>query len=121
MHTLPPLTRSLLQGDFALPKNVACGSLQKFPEKVLQFGEGNFLRGFFDWMLDETNARGLFGGSVVAVQPIPAGMAPQINQQDGPAHLAEEIPLHCAGLNVIWMAEINGFREIAIFKDGVTL
>lgn len=83
MHTLPPLNRSLLQGDFALPKNVARGSLEKFPEKVLQFGEGNFLRGFFDWMLDETNARGLFGGSVVAVQPIPAGMAPQINQQEG--------------------------------------
>ena len=83
MPTPPQLNRALLQGGFAPPKNVTCGSLEKFPEKVLQFGEGNFLRAFFDWMLDETNARGLFGGSVVAVQPIPAGLAPQLNQQDG--------------------------------------
>ena len=83
MQTLPQLNRPLLQSGFALAKNVTCGSLQQFPEKVLQFGEGNFLRAFFDWMLDETNARGLFGGSVVAVQPIAAGMAARINQQDG--------------------------------------
>jgi len=78
-----PLNRALLQGGFALPKNVTCGPLTNYPEKILQFGEGNFLRAFFDWMVDETNERGLFGGSVVAVQPIAAGMAAQINQQDG--------------------------------------
>ena len=77
------LNRTLFRSGFALPKNVICGSLDEFPEKVLQFGEGNFLRAFFDWMLDETNANGLFGGSVVAVQPIASGMAVQINKQDG--------------------------------------
>lgn len=83
MQTSTQLNRALLQGGFALPKNVTRGTLEKFPEKILQFGEGNFLRAFVDWMVDETNERGLFGGSVVAVQPIAAGMAAQINAQDG--------------------------------------
>jgi tagaturonate reductase len=83
MTTPTQLNRALLQGGFALPRNVSCGPLQTYPEKILQFGEGNFLRAFFDWMVDETNARGLLGASVVVVQPIATGMAPQINQQDG--------------------------------------
>ena len=83
MSTLPSLNRSLLQGGFALPKNLACGPLAARPEKVLQFGEGNFLRAFVDWMIDEANERGVFNGSVVAVQPIAQGMAGKINEQDG--------------------------------------
>jgi tagaturonate reductase len=50
---------------------------------VLQFGEGNFLRAFVDWMVERMNAAGLFGGRVVMVQPIPTGMAGPINDQDG--------------------------------------
>ena len=53
------------------------------PEKVLQIGEGNFLRGFADWMIDRANSAGCFNGSVVLCQPIEAGMAEQINAQDG--------------------------------------
>ncbi len=53
------------------------------PERVIQFGEGNFLRAFIDWMIEETNKAGHFNGSVVVVQPIPQGLAPVINQQDG--------------------------------------
>ena len=37
--------------------------------KVLQFGEGNFLRGFFDWMVQRMNERAGFGGRVRIVQP----------------------------------------------------
>ena len=43
----------------------------KHPEKVLQFGEGNFLRAFIDLFIDESNDRGLFNGSIVVVPPIP--------------------------------------------------
>jgi tagaturonate reductase len=53
------------------------------PERVLQFGEGNFLRAFVDWMLHRMNTRGLFGGRAVLVQPIPQGMAAALNAQDG--------------------------------------
>ncbi len=39
------------------------------PEKVIQFGEGNFLRAFADWIINEMNERTSFNGSVVIVQP----------------------------------------------------
>ncbi|MBO7745926.1 tagaturonate reductase [Paenibacillus sp. MWE-103] len=45
----------------------------RLPVKVLQFGEGNFLRGFVDWMVQRCNAQGLFGGGVAVTQPRPAG------------------------------------------------
>ena len=44
------------------------------PEKVIQFGEGGFLRGFVDWMLQKLNDSGAWNGSVVVVQPIAQGM-----------------------------------------------
>ncbi len=53
------------------------------PEKVLQIGEGNFLRAFADWMIDRANTAGIFDGSVVLCQPIESGMADMINAQDG--------------------------------------
>jgi len=53
--------------------------------KVLQIGEGNFLRGFFDWMLYETRKQGLFDGSIAVVQPRPSGKAKieALASQDG--------------------------------------
>ncbi len=54
-----------------------------YPEKVIQFGEGNFLRGFVDWMIHQLNKRSLFQGRVVVVQPIPSGRVAELNQQDG--------------------------------------
>ncbi|WP_088102810.1 tagaturonate reductase [Halalkalibacter urbisdiaboli] len=57
---------------------------QELPEKVIQFGEGNFLRGFVDWMIHEMNKQGLFNGKVVAIQPTPHGkVVPKLNAQDG--------------------------------------
>lgn len=52
-------------------------------ETVLQFGEGNFLRAFVDWMIDLSNEKYSYPGSVVIVQPIPNGLADLINEQDG--------------------------------------
>ncbi|NLV57336.1 MAG: tagaturonate reductase [Clostridiales bacterium] len=46
--------------------------LESAPEKVLQFGEGNFLRAFVDYFIDVANETSGFHGKVVAVQPIPA-------------------------------------------------
>ena len=56
---------------------------RKRPEKILQIGEGNFLRAFADWMIEKANAAGAYDGSVVLCQPIEKGMAELINQQDG--------------------------------------
>ncbi len=81
--SLPRLNRTLCSSGHALPANVAVGPLQPLPERVLQYGEGNFLRSFADWMIDGTNAAGLFGGGIVVVQPIADGMAQTLNEQGG--------------------------------------
>ena len=52
-------------------------------ERVLQFGEGNFLRAFADWMVNKANMQGHFDGSIVLCQPIAQGMGEVINSQDG--------------------------------------
>ncbi len=51
------------------------------PEKVIQFGEGVFLRGFVDWILQITNEKTDFNGSVVVVQPIKNGMCAKLSKQ----------------------------------------
>ena len=54
----------------------------KRPIKVLQFGGGVFLRGFFDWMLQKINDKGVFSGNVVVVQPIENGMCDMLSAQN---------------------------------------
>lgn len=57
--------------------------LEKAPEKVLQFGEGNFLRAFVDYWFDMSNEKVGWNGKCVLVQPIGGGLASLINQQEG--------------------------------------
>lgn len=57
------------------------------PIKVLQFGEGNFLRGFVDWIVDVMNEKAGFNGNVKLVQPISNGMVDMVNAQDGLYHV----------------------------------
>lgn len=62
---------------------VAVSPVCDLPEKVLQFGEGGFLRAFVDWMFDNLNRRGLFNGKIVIAQPIECGRVKDLNEQDG--------------------------------------
>ena len=48
-------------------------------ETVIQFGEGNFLRGFFDYFLHNLNKKGLYEGKAVVVQPIAMGRVEELN------------------------------------------
>jgi len=57
------------------PKSVA-------PERIIQFGEGNFLRCFVDWIVYRMNRKTDFNSSVVIVQPIEKGMVDLLNGQD---------------------------------------
>ncbi len=50
-------------------------------ETVIQFGEGNFLRGFFDWFLDGLNKKGLYDGKAVIIQPRAGGKIASLNEQ----------------------------------------
>ena len=52
------------------------------PEKIIQFGEGGFLRGFVDWMIHRINKSSDFNGSVVVVQPIEAGLCDMLTEQN---------------------------------------
>ncbi len=52
------------------------------PERVIQFGEGGFLRGFVDWMLQKVNESSNFNGNVVVVQPIEMGMCDMLSAQN---------------------------------------
>lgn len=64
----------------ALNKTTANKTIR--PEKVIQFGEGNFLRAFVDWIIFNMNEKTDFNGSVVVVQPIEKGMIDMLNGQD---------------------------------------
>ncbi|MBQ9015026.1 MAG: tagaturonate reductase [Firmicutes bacterium] len=57
----------------------------RYPERILQFGEGNFLRAFADWMIDDLNEKGLYRGSICLCQPIPGNekLRGILNEQDG--------------------------------------
>lgn len=56
--------------------------LPKYPTKVIQFGEGNFLRAFVDWQIQQMNKKDLFKGGVAVVQPIDKGMTKMLDEQD---------------------------------------
>ncbi|MFE6073155.1 tagaturonate reductase [Paenibacillus sp. NPDC057886] len=77
----PRLKLNLLGSD----SQRKCKEVMERPVKVLQIGEGNFLRGFADWMLHESARQGKFHGSVAVTQPRPGGKAKleQIRDQDG--------------------------------------
>ena len=57
------------------------GEKVKRPIRVIQFGEGGFLRGFADWMLQRLCDQGLFDGGVAVVQPIREGLCDQLSLQ----------------------------------------
>lgn len=52
------------------------------PIKVVQFGEGNFLRGFVDYMIDIANESGRFNGDIVLIKPIGFGNLDMFHEQD---------------------------------------
>ncbi len=53
------------------------------PTKIMQFGEGNFLRAFIDWMVQVSNDKGVMNSGVVVVQPLEVGRVKDLAEQDG--------------------------------------
>lgn len=53
------------------------------PVKIMQFGEGNFLRAFVDWIVNSVNKATDFNAGVVVVQPMPFGRVKELNDVDG--------------------------------------
>lgn len=69
------------------PLNKQTAQKVQRPERVIQFGEGNFLRAFVDWIISNMNEKTDFNASVVVVQPIKNGMVDVLNSQDGLYHV----------------------------------
>lgn len=63
------------------------GVTSQRPIKVLQFGGGNFLRGFADWIVDLLNEHTDFNGDVQIIQSIGKGNASLLNEQEGLYHV----------------------------------
>ena len=93
-------------------------------ERILQFGEGNFLRGFVDYFINGLNEKANFDTSVILVQPLAQGMGEIINAQGGKyttilrgkqnGELVEEITKNTAVSRCINpYAEFDAFLEIA--------
>lgn len=55
----------------------------RYPERIIQFGEGNFLRAFVDWQIDLLNEHTDLDAGVVVVRPIQSDFPPSLNTQDG--------------------------------------
>lgn len=51
--------------------------------KIMQFGEGNFLRAFVDWIIQDLNDKGAIDAGVAVVQPMPSGRINELKAQDG--------------------------------------
>ncbi len=57
--------------------------LKNAPEKVMQFGEGNFLRAFVNYWFDVSNEKAGWNGKCVLIQPIATGLTDLMNAQEG--------------------------------------
>ena len=65
-------------------KNIAEMNIKKpvRPIRIVQFGEGNFLRAFADHMIDIANEKGVFDGSIVIVKPKAGGSVKRFREQN---------------------------------------
>lgn len=66
-----------------LPSIGVAHGVKPTTERVIQFGEGGFLRAFCDWMIDLANEKAGMDAGVVVVQPIEKGLVSTLNEQDG--------------------------------------
>ncbi|WP_239462881.1 tagaturonate reductase [Pseudoalteromonas fuliginea] len=55
----------------------------KYPTKIMQFGEGNFLRAFVDWQIDKLNQTSDLSAGIAIIRPIDYDTLPLLNTQDG--------------------------------------
>ena len=90
------------------------------PEKIIQFGEGNFLRAFVDWIIWNMNQKTNFNASVAVVQPIDRGMAEWLNGQDCLYHVNLQGRLNGEAINSLERIDVisralNPYSQYAAF------
>lgn len=55
----------------------------QYPSRIIQFGEGNFLRAFIDWQIDLLNEHTDLDAGIEIVRPIDSAFPPSLSSQDG--------------------------------------
>ena len=75
MSTLKPLNRQTANVEAT------------HPERIVQFGAGNFVRAFVDWIMQQLNEQTDFASSIVVVKVTPHGTYDALDQQDGLFHI----------------------------------
>ncbi|MEM7372318.1 MAG: tagaturonate reductase [Bacteroidota bacterium] len=88
------------------------------PVRIIQFGEGNFLRAFADWMIQLMNEQTSFNSDIVVIQPIPQGRIEALNEQDGLYHvylrgIKDGQPQELPYLVDVLQAAINPYTDCA--------
>ena len=57
---------------------------KKYPTKIVQFGDGNFLRAFIDWIVHELNNQSDFNSGITIIKARSGqGKLPILNEQEG--------------------------------------
>ena len=99
-----------------------------YTERFIQFGEGGFLRGFADWMIQKMNEQAGFDASVVVVQPIERGMCDMLTAQNCQyTHLIRgEEGVECSQIDVISRCvkpyeDFDAYLALAAQKDNAVL
>lgn len=88
----------------------------RYPEKIIQFGEGNFLRAFIDWMVDILNDKTDFNSGITVIRPIDSSQ-PKLDEQDG-LYTAVIRGINQQGLPVSeprLVSSVN--REISVYNE----
>ncbi|WP_188881655.1 tagaturonate reductase [Alicyclobacillus cellulosilyticus] len=113
-----------LQRDVVLRASSGCGVhlAGNGPVRVLQIGEGRFLRGFFDWMIHACRKQGLFDGSIAVTQPRPGGaeVLRALQAQDGlytlvVRGLEDGTPVERSEVIAVFSTILNPFEQWAEF------
>lgn len=97
-------------------------------ERIIQFGEGGFLRSFVDMFVHIMNEKGLFDGKAVVVQPIEKGLIDVLNAQGGVYHqylrgvengevINQCTEVHSISRGVNPYADYNSYLELAHNPD----
>ena len=71
-----------LNASLAIDRGLTTSQAAQRPITIVQFGEGNFLRAFVDWIVQQLNNEGLFNGNVAIVQPLEMGRVKELEAQD---------------------------------------
>lgn len=90
------------------------------PERIVQFGGGNFLRGFVDWIVEQLNQQTDFDSSVVIVKPTPHGSYAALDAQAGLFHVrltggAADNPVTHTALVTCVSRTVNPYMDYAVY------